>query len=175
MLKLIVLVVVVLLVALLVYAATKPDLFRVQREASIKAPAEKIFTLINDLRNFNTWNPYEKKDPNIKGHYSGPSRGRGAAYAFEGGKEVGKGSIEITETSPPHKVTMKLNMIEPFEAHNTVEFTLQPNGDATNVTWAMDGRLPYLAKVMHVLFDMDKMVGKDFETGLANLRQVAER
>jgi uncharacterized protein YndB with AHSA1/START domain len=175
MLKIIALVLVVLVVALLIYAATKPDTFRVQRSASIKAPAEKIFALINDLRDFNTWNPYEKKDPNIKGNYSGPSRGKGAAYAFEGNKEVGKGSIEITEATPPHKVAMNLNMIHPFEAHNIVEFTLQPDGTATNVTWSMHGPLPYIAKIVHLVFDMDRMVGKDFEAGLANLKAVAEK
>ncbi|HLZ35666.1 MAG TPA: SRPBCC family protein [Nitrospira sp.] len=175
MLKIIALVIAVLIVGLLAYAATKPDIFRVQRSSSIKAPAEKIFALINDLRNFNSWNPYEKKDPNMKGNYGGPSSGKGAAYAFEGNKEVGKGSIEITEALPPHKVTMKLNMIHPFEARNIVEFTLQPNADGTNVTWSMYGPLPYIAKIVHLFVDMDNMVGKDFEAGLANLRQVAER
>lgn len=174
MLKFIAVSVVVLIIVLLVYAATKPDTFRVQRSASISAPPEKIFPLINDLRSFNTWNPYERKDPDIKGSYNGPSSGQGAAYAFAGNKEVGKGTIEITESSPPSKVTMKLNMIEPFEAHNIVEFTLKPNGDSTNVTWAMQGRTPYFAKIIHVFFDMASMVGKDFETGLANLKAIAE-
>jgi hypothetical protein len=175
MFKNIAIVVVVLIVALLVFAATKPDTFRVQRSASIKAPPTKIFPLINDLRSFNTWNPYEKKDSNMKGNYSGPSSGKGAAYAFDGNKEVGKGSIEITESSPPSKVAMKLNMVKPFEAHNLVEFTLEPQGDSTNVTWAMNGRTPYLAKVVHVFFDMDNMVGKNFESGLANLKTIAEK
>ena len=175
MFKIIAIVVVVLVVALLIYAATKPDDFRVQRSASIKAPSEKIFPLISDLRSFNTWNPYEKKDPNMKGNYSGPSSGKGAAYAFDGNKDVGKGSIEITESSPTSKVTMKLNMMEPFEAHNIVEFTLQAVGDTTNVTWAMSGHTPYVAKIVHVFFDMDSMVGKDFEIGLANLKVVAEK
>jgi len=175
MFKIIAIVVVVLVVALLIYAATKPDDFRVQRSASIKAPSEKIFPLISDLRSFNTWNPYERKDPNMKGNYSGPSSGKGAAYAFDGNKDVGKGSIEITESSPTSKVTMKLNMIEPFEAHNIVEFTLQPVGDTTNVTWAMSGHTPYVAKIVHVFFDMDSMVGKDFEAGLANLKTIAEK
>ncbi len=174
MFKIIALVAVVLIIALLVYAATKPDTFRVQRSASIKALPEKIFPLINDLRSFNTWNPYEKKDPNVKGSYSGPASGKGAAYAFDGNKDVGKGSIEIVESSPPSKVTMRLTMIKPFEAHNIVEFTLEAKGDSTNVTWAMHGPLPYIAKVIHIFFNMDSMVGKDFETGLTNLKTVSE-
>jgi hypothetical protein len=174
MFKIIALVAVVLIAAVLIYAATKPDTFRVQRSASIKAPPEKIFPLINDLRSFNTWNPYEKKDPNAKGNYSGPSSGKGAAYAFDGNKDVGKGSIEITESSPTSKVTMKLNMIKPFEAHNIVEFTLQPVGDTTNVTWAIHGPMPYISKAMCLFFNMDSMIGKDFETGLSNLKTVAE-
>ncbi len=174
MLKIIAIVVVVLIAAVLIYATTKPDTFRVQRSASIKAPPEKIFPLINDLRSFNTWNPYEKKDPNVKGSYSGPASGKGAAYAFDGNKDVGKGNIEIVESSPTSKVTMKLNMIKPFEAHNIVEFTLQPVGDTTNVTWAIHGPLPYIAKVIHIFFNMDSMVGKDFEMGLTNLKTVSE-
>jgi hypothetical protein len=175
MLKTIAVVIVVLIAGVLIFAATKPDTVRVQRTASIKAPPERIFPLINDLRTFNTWNPYEQKDPNVKGGYSGPSNGKGAAYAFDGNREVGKGSIEIMESLPSSKVTMKLNMIEPFEVQNTVEFTLQPEGDITNVTWAMQGHTPYVAKIIHVFIDMDRMVGKDFEAGLASLKAIAEK
>jgi hypothetical protein len=175
MLKTIVVVVVVLIAGVLLFAATKPDMFRVQRTARIKAPPERIFPLINDLRTFNTWNPYEKKDPNLKGRYTGSSSGKGAAYAFEGNKEVGQGSLEIMESLPSSKVTMRLNMIKPFEAQNTVEFRLHPEGDVTNVTWAMQGHTPYVAKIIHLFFDMDSMIGKDFESGLASLKAAAER
>ncbi|MDF0668479.1 MAG: SRPBCC family protein [Nitrospira sp.] len=174
MFKIITLTIIVLVASVLIYAAMQTDTFRVQRTASINSPADKIFPLLNDMRSFNTWNPYEKKDPNMKGAYSGPRSGKGAEYAFDGNKEVGKGNIEITESSHPSKVTMNLNMIDPFEAHNVVEFTLQPVGDGTNVTWSMQGSLPYIAKVIHLLFDMDRMVGKDFEAGLANLKTIAE-
>jgi len=165
----------VAIAALLLYAATRPDTFSVRRTASIKAPAEKIHPLINDLRRFNTWNPYDKKDPNIKGSYRGPLSGPGAGYDFEGNKDVGKGSIQIVDSASPTKVTMKLDMLEPFEGHNVVEFTLAPRGDATEVTWAMHGPSPFIGKVMGVIFDMDRMIGRDFEAGLANLRAVAER
>jgi len=161
--------------AILAYATTKPDTFQVQRTASIKAPPEKIFPLINDLRGFSTWSPYETKDPNMKKAYSGPPSGKGAAYAWDGDRNIGKGRMEIADTSPPSKVVIKLDFDRPFEAHNIVEFTLEPKGDATNVTWAMQGPIPYIAKVVHVIFDMDKMVGDDFAAGLANLKTLAEK
>lgn len=175
MLKIIGIVVVVLIAAVLLHAANKPDTFSVQRSASIQAPPERIFPLINDLRAFNTWNPFEKKDPNLKGRYSGPAGGKGAGYAFEGNKDVGKGSIEILESSSPSRVTMRLSMIEPFKVQNIVEFTLAPIGGATNVTWAMQGPAPFLAKIIHVFIDMDQMVGKDFEAGLSNLKAAVEK
>lgn len=175
MIKTIVIVVVVLIAGVLIFAATKPDTFRVQRVASIKAQPEKIFALINDLRSFNTWNPYEKKDPNLKGSYSGPTSGKGAVYTWEGNKNVGQGRMEIAESVPPSKVTIMLDFVKPFEAHNIVAFTLEPKGDAANVRWAMQGDTPYFAKIIHVFLDMDSMVGKDFEAGLANLKAAAEK
>jgi hypothetical protein len=175
MLKSTAIVLVLALVVLLAYAATRPDVFRVQRTATIKAPADRIHPLISDLRQFNAWNPYNRKDPNMKGLYQGPEAGPGAHYAFEGNKDVGKGSIEIVDMQSPSKVTMKLDMIEPFEGHNVVEFTLAPHGDTTEVTWAMHGPAPYMAKLMGLFFDMDKMVGRDFEAGLANLKAAVER
>ena len=139
------------------------------------APPEKIHALINDLHRFNTWNPYEKKDPNIKGVYAGPARGPGAAYEFEGNKDVGKGRLRIVDSKAPNKVTMQLDMLEPFEGHNLVEFTVLPRGDATEVTWAMQGASPFIAKLVGVFVDMDRMIGRDFEAGLADLKALAER
>jgi uncharacterized protein YndB with AHSA1/START domain len=175
MFKIIIFIVVILVAGVLLHAANQPDAFRIERSASIKASPERIFALINDLRAFNGWNPYEKKDPNLKGRYSGPASGRGAAYAFDGNKDVGKGSLEILESAPPSKVTMRLAMREPFEVQNTVEFTLVPNGGDTRVTWAMQGPAPFIAKIIHVFIDMDRMVGKDFESGLASLKAIAEK
>jgi uncharacterized protein YndB with AHSA1/START domain len=175
MLKIIGIAIVILVAAILVYAATKPDTFRVQRTASIKAPPEKIFPLINDFHSWGPWSPYEKKDPAMKRTYSGAANGKGAVYEWEGNSEVGKGSVEITETSPPSKVVIKLDMIKPMEGHNIVEFTLKPQGDVTDVTWAMNGSSPYLAKLMSIFINMDKMIGKDFEAGLANLKAIAEK
>jgi len=175
MLKTIAIIVVLLIGGVLLYAATQPDTFRIHRTASIKAPPDKIFALINDLRRFNTWNPYERKDPNLKGSYSGAVSGKGAVYAFAGNQDVGKGSVEITDSAPPHKVSMQLHMIEPMEARNNVEFTIEPRGDSTSVTWAMHGPVSYFGKIVHLFLNVDRMVGGDFEAGLANLKAVAER
>jgi hypothetical protein len=111
----------------------------------------------------------------VKRTYSGAAHGKGAVYEWEGNNKVGKGRMEITDTSPPSRVTIKLDFIKPFEGHNIAEFTLGAQGDATNVTWAMHGPTPYMAKVMHVFLNMDRMVGNQFETGLANLKTIAEQ
>ena len=145
MLKKIALVFVVLIAAVLIFAATKPDIFRVQRVAAIKAPPDKIFPLINDFKQWGAWSPWEKKDPAMKRTFGAVTSGKGAAYAWEGNKDVGSGSMEITESVAPSKVGLKLDFLKPFEAHNTVEFTLAPAGDVTNVTWAMQGPTPYFA------------------------------
>ncbi len=165
---------VALAAALPVYAATRPDTFRVERAASINAPREAIFALINDLHHWSQWSPYDQKDPAMKRTHSGAASGKGAVYAWDGNNEVGKGSMAITDASPPSKVMIKLDFVKPFEAHNIVEFTLEPKGGATQVTWAMYGPSPYLSKLMGIFFNMDKMVGKDFEAGLAKLKAVAE-
>ena len=175
MFKKIALVIVVLVAALLIYAATRPDALHVQRAASIKAPPEKIFPLINDFHSWSSWSPYEKLDPAMKRAYSGATNGKGAVYEWDGNSQVGQGRMEITDASHPSRVTIKLDFIRPFEGHNTAEFALVPQGNATNVSWTMDGRSPYVAKLMGVFIDMDNMVGKDFETGLANLKAIAER
>ena len=174
MLKTIAIIVVVLIAAILGYAMTMPDNFRVQRTTSIKAPPEKIFPLINDFHRWGSWSPWEKMDPEMKRTYSGAAAGKGAAYAWQGNSKVGEGRMEIADASPPSKVTIKLDFMKPFEAHNTAEFTLEPKGDSTNVIWAMYGPSQYMAKVIGVFVSMDKMIGKDFETGLANLKSVAE-
>ena len=163
--------------ALLAYAASRPDTFRVQRSIAIHAPAGKLFPMINDLRQFSAWNPYEKKDPaiRIRIHYRGAASGPGAGYDFEGNQDVGKGSIDIIGAVAPAKVTMQLTMREPFEGRNTVEFDLAPQGQATSVTWAMHGPSPFLGKLIGVFMDMDHMIGRDFEAGLANLKTLAER
>ena len=175
MLKTIAIVVAVLVGALLAFAATKPDSFRVQRTASIKAPPEKIFPLINDLHSWGAWSPWEKLDPAMKRTHSGAASGKGAVYAWAGNGEVGAGRMEIVAASPPSAVRIKLDFLKPFEAQNFAEFTLEPNGDATNVTWAMYGPSNYVSKLMSVFLSMDSMIGKSFEAGLANLKAATEK
>ena len=160
MIKTIVLVVVVLFVVaiggVLAYAATKPHTFVVKRTASINAPADRIFPLLHDFRTWGSWSPYENKDPTMKRTYSGAAQGKGAVYEWDGDKNVGVGRMEIADTAAPSRVTLKLDFTKPFEAHNIVDFTLEPKGDSTTVTWAMHGPAPYMAKIMHVLIDMDR-------------------
>jgi carbon monoxide dehydrogenase subunit G len=175
MLKTIAIIVVVAIVAILVYAATRPDDFRVQRSTSIKAPPEKIFALINDFHRWDSWSPWEKMDPAMKRTYSGTASGKGAMYAWQGNSKVGEGRMEIADASPPSKVTIKLDFVKPIEGHNTAEFTLLPDGDSTNVTWVMYGPSAYVAKLIGIFVSMDKMIGNDFETGLDNMKAVAEK
>ena len=175
MLKIGAAIVVVLIGAVLLFAATRPDSFRVMRTTSIKAPPERIFPLINEFNRWSAWSPYEKKDPAMKRTFSGPAAGKGAVYAWEGNKDVGKGRMEIADASVPSRVVLNLDFSEPFEAHNVVDFTLEPKGDTTQVTWAMRGPMPFLSKVITLFVDMDRMVGGDFETGLANLKAIAEQ
>jgi uncharacterized protein YndB with AHSA1/START domain len=159
----------------LAYAATRPDTFRVQRALDIKAPPQTIFAILTDLRRSIEWSPYERKDPDMKRTYSGPASGKGAVYEWDGDKNVGAGRIEIADAAPSEKVVLRLAMLRPFAVHNIVEYRLTPNGGATRVTWDMHGPAPYLAKVIHLFFDVDKMVGKDFEEGLASLKALAEK
>jgi uncharacterized protein YndB with AHSA1/START domain len=165
---------VLVVVALLAYAATKPDAFRIQRSTGISAPAERIFPLIANLKSMNTWNPFVEPDPAIKIAYSGPDSGKGAAHTWSGNSKVGEGRIEVTDAVPSSRVAMQLDMLKPMEAHNAVEFTLQPNGKTTTVTWAMSGRQPFMAKLMTIFIDCDKMVGSQFERGLGKLKALAE-
>ena len=165
----------ILIIALM--ASQRPDTFRVSRSASIAAPAEKIFPMINNMCEFDTWNPYSRKDPQMKSSYSGPPSGLGARSDFEG-KKAGTGSLEVVQATPPSEVKMRLSMTAPFKGDNSVVFTLAPQGSsmqATQATWAMEGAAPFVARFMGVIFNMDKMVGADFEAGLSNLKTKAEK
>ena len=168
-------VIAIAIAVVLILALSKPDIFRIQRVATIKAPAESIFALINDFHRWGSWSPWESKDPAMKRTFSGAESGKGAVYAWDGNKNVGSGRMEILDTSAPSKIVIKLDFFTPFEGHNTAEFTMLPQGDATNVTWLMYGPLPFMGKIMHVFVNMDRMVGKDFEIGLANLKRLTEK
>lgn len=174
MLKIIVITVIVLLAIVLVYAATKPGTIHVERSISINAPQEKIFALINDFHQWNEWTPYNK-DPAMKKTYSGSTSGKGAMYAWVGNKEVGQGEISITDSTPPSEIVLDLHMLSPFEGRNSVVFTLSKAEDSTQVTWSLMGKQSYMAKVVGLIFNMDKMIGRDFEVGLAKLKTVSEK
>jgi uncharacterized protein YndB with AHSA1/START domain len=163
-----------LVVVVLIVAATRPDTFRVQRSTPIKAPPERIFALLNDFHQWGSWSPWEKMDPAMTRTHSGAGSGKGAVYAWKGNRKVGEGRMEISDSAPSSKITLKLDFLKPFEAHNTTEFTLAPQGDSTSLTWTMHCPQPFMVKVMGLFMNMDKMIGKDFETGLANLKTQAE-
>ena len=174
----IIIIAVVLAVAIaviLILAATKPDTFRIERSATINAPADRIFAVLSDFHQWKGWSPWEKKDPELKRNFSGAERGKGAVYGWEGDKNVGTGRMEILEATAPSKLVIKLDFFTPFEAHNTAEFTMLPQGHATDIRWVMHGPAPFMSKVMQVFMNFDKMVGKDFETGLANLKKLTEK
>jgi uncharacterized protein YndB with AHSA1/START domain len=155
-------------------AATQPDSFRVTRSLEMAAPPEKIYSILSDFRRSPEWSPYEKLDPDMKRTLSGSATGKGAVYAWDGDSNAGAGRMEIAEATPAQSITLKLDFIRPFEASNTVEYKLQPKGSATQVSWDMHGPMPFVSKVMCVFVDLDKMIGKDFETGLANLKALVE-
>ena len=174
MLTAIVIIIVLAIIAVLGLAAMKPDTFRIQREADIQAPPEKVFPLIADFQKWQAWSPWEKMDPALTRTHSGAASGKGAVYAWQGNKKVGQGRMEILEAAPPSKIAIKLDFVKPFEAHNIAEFTLAGEGRSTHVTWAMFGPMRFPFKIMHLFFNMDRMVGKDFEAGLANMKAAAE-
>jgi carbon monoxide dehydrogenase subunit G len=174
MLKLIAVIVILAVVVVLVLASREPDHFRVQRSASIDAPPARIFPLINDFHRWGAWSPYEHKDPDMKRTFSGAGSGQGSIYEWAGNSNIGSGRMEIVESSAPSRVAIQLDFLKPFKAHNMATFTMEPAGRGTNVTWAMDGPTPFVGKIMHVFFNMDRMVGTDFEAGLVNLKTAAE-
>ncbi|MDF0668482.1 MAG: SRPBCC family protein [Nitrospira sp.] len=174
MLNIIIAVMILLVATLLIYAATKPDTFRLQRSTIINAPPEKIFPFLSDFQHWLVWSPWEKLDPELKRSFSGASQGKGAQYQWEGNSKVGTGGMEIMEAAPS-KIRLKLDFLKPFEAHNFAEFTLEPRGGVTNVTWAMYGAQPFMAKVMSLFMNCEKVVEPQFETGLANLKTIAEQ
>ena len=161
--------------AFLVYVALKPSTFRIERSVAIRASSASIFPFINNLHEFNRWNPFAQGDPVLKIDYLGPDSGPGAAYTWVGSNKSGAGRMEITDSNPTSRVAVKLDFSKPFEAHNQVEFTLRPEGAETLVTWAMTGVNPFFHKLMGTVFNMDKMVGGQFKRGLTGLKDLAER
>lgn len=162
-------------VGLLALASTRPDSIRVTRSIVIKAPPEKIFAIVSDFHRWVEWSPYEKLDPAMQRTIGGAAAGTGAVYEWSGSGKAGAGRMEILSTTPASKITIKLDFLKPFEGHNTAEYTFEPGADGVRVTWAMFGPATLLPKVMGIFVDMDKMIGTDFEAGLANLKALAEK
>ena len=175
MLKIAALVCIVAVAAFLAYVALKSADFRITRSQSIKAPPETVFALINDLHGFNRWNPFALGDPAMKLDYSGPQTGKGAAYTWDSTGKTGKRRIAITESYASSRALMQLEFLKPMAATNTAEFTLASADATTTVTWSMFGRNSYAYKLMGTIFNMDKMVGREFETGLVSLKALSER
>ncbi len=164
----------VLLGLVVAVASRRPDTARFSRTVRISAPPEAIFPLINDLRAFSSWSPFERKDPNIKSVYSGPESGVGNRHDWEGNKEVGAGWCRVTRSIPSSRVDMELHMQRPMKCSNDVVFTLVPEDGATTVTWAMEGQMPLIAKVFDLFVGMDRMCGAEFEKGLQALKSQVE-
>lgn len=175
MFEIIIVTVILLVVSLLLYAATKPNTFRLQRSTTINAPADKVFPFINDFHQWPLWSPWEKMDPDMKRTHSGAFQGKGAVYEWDGNKQVGTGRMEVLTSIPASKIVIKLDFFKPFEAHNTAEFTLESRGSSTTVAWAMYGPQPFMMKAMGLFCSPERMVGPQFETGLANLKTIAEK
>ena len=172
--KRILLILLVAIVLFLGYAATRPDTFHVERSASIAAPPAAVYSHVVDFQQWAAWSPWEKLDPEMKREFGGPERAVGATYAWEGNSKVGQGKMTLTETEPHSKLAVRLEFLEPMASTSVATFALAPEGAGTRVTWSMDGDQNFLAKVMCIFMDMDKMVGGDFEKGLASLKQVSE-
>jgi hypothetical protein len=174
MLKKITAIVIGLLALLVVVVATRPSQFRVQRSASIAAPPDVVFPLIDDFHEWEGWSPWDKLDLGMQKRYSGAARGEGATYDWSGNEDVGVGSMRITRSEPLRHITIQLEFKEPWQATNVTSFELRPGAAGTEVTWAMEGQNGFMAKAASLFMDMDALIGKDFETGLSQLRTLAE-
>lgn len=175
MLKKIGILVLLLMLVVVGLATTKPDTFMLKRETTINAPREKVFALINDFHEWGKWSPWEALDPNMTRTYSGTPSGTGSVYEWSGNSDAGAGTMQITNTAMPSEVDIKLDFTAPMESHNITEFTIDSTAAGTHVTWSMHGPNNFFSKIMTVFISVDKLVGPDFEKGLANLKTQAEK
>jgi hypothetical protein len=164
------------IVVFLIVVALQPSDFKVERSATMRAPAPAAFAQVNDFQNWQAWSPWEKVDPALKRQFEGPKAGAGAVYAWQGNKDVGEGRMTIMESRPGELVRIKLEFFKPFAATNTAEFSFKPAGaDTTAVTWSMAGQNNFLSKAICLFVDMDRMVGGMFEQGLTQMKAIVER
>lgn len=166
--------VLVVLVVFAVIVALQPAHFRVERSAVVAAPPAAVFEQVNDFHNWPKWSPWEKLDPGMKKTFGGAPAGTGASYAWAGNDKAGEGKMTITGSKPTEQVDIRLEFIKPFAATNQATFELTPSGAGTNVRWSMEGNNGFISKAFCLFVDMDKMIGKDFEQGLANLNVAAK-
>ncbi len=174
MIKKIILGLIAIVAIICVAASFRPNEMQVSRSATMAAPPEAVFKVVNNFKMWDAWSPWSKLDPNMKVTYEGPAEGVGAVYRWSGNNEVGEGSNTLVESKPNEKVGMKLAMVRPMEASNDVQFTFVPEGAGTKVTWDMQGKVPFIGKVVGMFMDCDKMCGDMFNEGLANLKKVVE-
>ena len=170
----IVIVVVVLVAVIAILAALQPSHYRIERSANINAPASVVFAQVNDFHKWEAWSPWAKIDPAMKQTYEGAPSGTGAIYTWAGNNQVGEGRMTITESHPSDLIKIKLEFIKPWSATNATDFAFKPQGNQTAVTWTMDGDNNFMGKAFGLFMNMDKMVGGDFEKGLAQMKSVAE-
>jgi len=173
-LKKLLLVLGVAIVAVIGLALMQPDTFKLERSTVINAKAEKIYPYLSDFKGWDSWSPWAKLDPKMEKKLSGAAAGKGAMYEWSGDDKVGKGKMEILEADANKSVKIKLTFLEPFEAVNETLQTLTPEANGTKITWSMSGKNNLIGKIMCLFMNMDKMVGPDFEKGLANLKTLAE-
>ena len=173
MLNIILIAVAVIVVLFIVIVATRPSDFRVTRTGRISAPADVAFANVNTLRNWEAWSPWAKVDPNAKSTFSGPDSGPGSSMHWSGNKKVGEGRMTIMDTKPNEVIHIKLEFLRPMRATNMAEFLFKADGNQTTITWSMSGKNNFVAKAFHMMIDCDKMIGRDFEKGLANLNTVS--
>lgn len=174
MLKKIVIGLLVVLVAFALVVAFQPSTFRIERSHTMRAPGYVAFNLVNGLRRWSAWSPWEGRDPSMERSYEGPEAGVGSSYSWNGNDEVGKGRMTITESDPGKRVAIRLEFFEPWQATNTTLFTFEPAPEGVKVSWAMEGANNFFAKAASLFMNMDELIGKDFEQGLEKLQVVAE-
>ncbi len=164
-----------LLLILVIAVAMQPSAFRIERSATMAAPPAAPFALVNDFREWRAWSPWENVDPNLQRTYEGPTAGTGASYSWKGNGKAGQGRMTITESRPSELIQLRLEFLKPFKATNNVEFAFQSEGSGTRVVWSMTGTKGFLFKAFGLLMSMDKMVGPDFERGLAAMKGAVEK
>jgi len=174
MLPTILAIITIVIVLFLVYVATRPSEFRVVRSLAVSASPAVLFEQVNDLHRWQAWSPWAKLDPEMKVTYAGAEQGTGASYTWLGNKKVGEGKMVIEQSEPDSRIVIQLQFIKPFPATNTTEFSFKPEGNQTLVAWAMTGQKNFMMKFFGVLMNMDKMIGQDFEKGLAAMKTIAE-